>query len=133
MENDENNIGEIMRVLRLFPRFFIDEMNTIMEAEVIGEELEYVLGAFKKEKSPGLDGSMVEFYHGFYEFLEKDLLRLIRESRRSGNILNVVNALFIDFTPKKNDPSTFQDFRPISLCNLVKPWTKPHVKYKTPY
>ena len=82
-------------------------MNTIMEAKVIGEELKFVLGYFKNSKIPGLDRWMVEFYPRFYDFLEKDLLHLIRESRRSGNILNVVNALFIDFTPKKNDPSTF--------------------------
>jgi hypothetical protein len=64
---------------------------------------------------------MVEFYPRFYDLLEKDLLHLIEESISSGKMLNDMNAMFISLIPKKNDPSTFQDFRPISLYNLVNP------------
>jgi len=91
-----------------------------MEAKVIGEELKYILRSFKKEKILGLDGYMVEFYLGFYEFSEKDLLRVIEESWRLGKILSATNATFIALIPKNNDPSTFDYFRPIPLCNLVQ-------------
>jgi hypothetical protein len=118
-ESDVANIGEIMKVVRLFPRFFNDEMNEIMESEVTKEELKVVLGNFKKAKSPGPDGWIVEFFLGFYDFLEDEFLRVIEESRRSGKMLGDLNATFIALILKKNDPSTFDDFRPISLCNLI--------------
>jgi hypothetical protein len=104
MEKDENNIGEIIRVVRLFPRFFNDEMNTIMEAEVTGQELKSALGFFNKAKSPGPNGWTVEFYLGFYDFLEKDILHVIEESRRSGKILSAMNVAFIALITKKNAP-----------------------------
>jgi hypothetical protein len=91
-------------VIRLFPRFFYDKMNTIMEAKITGEELKYILGYFKKEKILGLDGWTMEFYLGFYEFLEKDLLHVIEESRRSGNIWSAMNATFITSIPKRMTP-----------------------------
>jgi hypothetical protein len=79
-------------------------MNTIMEVEVIGEELKSILGSFKKEKILGPNGWTMEFYLGFYEFLEKDLLHVIDESRRSGNIWSAMNATFITSIPKRMTP-----------------------------
>jgi hypothetical protein len=118
-ESDVANIREIMKVVRLFPRFFNDEMNEIMESEVTKEELKVVLGTFKKAKSPSLDGWTMEFFLRFYDFLEDELLRVIEESRRFGKMLGALNATFIALILKKNDPSTFDDFRSISLCNLI--------------
>jgi hypothetical protein len=37
----------------------------------------------------------------------------------SGKIMGAMNATFISLIPKKNNLITFEDFRPISLCNLV--------------
>jgi hypothetical protein len=102
-----------MKVVRLFPRFFNDEMNEIMESKVTKEELKVVLRNFKKAKSPGPGGWTMEF------FLEDELFRVIGESRRYGKMLGDLNATFITLIPKKNDPSTFDDFRSISLCNLI--------------
>jgi hypothetical protein len=114
-----------MKVAKIFPRFFDNEMNSIMDSQVTKNELKFVLGSFKKAKSPSLNGWTVEFYIGFYEFLEEELLRVIEESRRVGKVLGAKNATFIALIPKKNDPITFEDVRPISLCNLIyKPVSK---------
>jgi hypothetical protein len=94
-------------------------MNEIMESEVRKEELKAVLVTFKKAKSPSLDGWTMEFFLRFYHFLEDELLKVIEESRRFGNMFGALNATCIALILKKNDPSTFDDFRPISICNLI--------------
>jgi len=51
--------------------------------------------------------------------LEEELLRIVEESRFSGKILGSLNATFIALIPKRKDPSSFEDYRLISLCNSV--------------
>lgn len=87
--------------------------------EVSLEELEATLKWLKKDKSPGLDGWTVEFYLALFEVLGTDLLRLIEESKRSGRIPGGLKSTFIALIPKADKPSSFDDFRPISLCNYI--------------
>lgn len=44
---------------------------------------------------------------------------MIEESRVSRKVLSVLNVTFIALIPKKNNTKTFDDYRPISLCNFV--------------
>jgi len=106
------HIAELMKVVRLFPRFFEERMNANLEEEVTKDELKAVLESFKREKSPVAGGWTVEFYLGFDEYLEQEILRVIEEPRSSRSDLGAL-------VPKKNDPASIEHFRPISLCNLV--------------
>jgi hypothetical protein len=44
---------------------------------------------------------------------------VIEESRRVGRMPGTFNTTFIANIPKKDDPSTFDDYHPISLCNYI--------------
>jgi hypothetical protein len=44
---------------------------------------------------------------------------MVEESRRLGSISGGLNATFLTLIPKANKTESFEDFRPISLCNLV--------------
>ena len=46
-------------------------------------------------------------------------MNLVEDSHLSGRVLPSLNSNFITLIPKKDKPSTFADFRPISLCNLI--------------
>jgi hypothetical protein len=94
-------------------------MNEAFRKEVDEKELEYILRSFQKGKSPGPDGFTIEFYLGFFEFLKEDLIKVVRESQRSGKVLGALNSTFIALIPKKQDSGAFEDFRSISCCNLI--------------
>jgi hypothetical protein len=43
---------------------------------------------------------------------------MVEESRMKGQIAGGLNSTFIALVPKTNKPTTFNDLRPISVCNL---------------
>jgi hypothetical protein len=46
------------------------------------------------------------------------LLVVVEETRIRGEVIRPINSTFIALIPKVNNPSSFNDFRPIALCNL---------------
>jgi hypothetical protein len=107
-----------VKATRLFPRFVEDEERESLMQEVSEKELLIVMNSFQKGKSPGPDGWPIEFYLGFYDVMGKDILKVVEESRKSGHIHEPLNATFIALIPKSDNPSSFDDFRPISLMQL---------------
>ena len=51
--------------------------------------------------------------------LEEELLRVAKESKISRKVLGALNSTFICLIPKENEPSFFEELRPISVCNLT--------------
>ena len=49
----------------------------------------------------------------------KDLLNVVEYARKSGRITPSLNSTFLVLIAKKDKPTAFADFRPISLCNLI--------------
>jgi len=47
-----------------------------------------------------------------------DFLKVVKDSRRRGEVVRALNSTFLALIPKVNKPSSFGDYRPISLCNL---------------
>ena len=63
------NLGEIMKVLSLFPKFIDEDANKALKFEVTCLELKAILQWFIRGESITHDGILVEFYIVF--FLEK--------------------------------------------------------------
>eukprot|EP01018_Ginkgo_biloba_P014379 Gb_37800 [translate_table: standard] len=72
----------------------------------------------KEDKAPSPDGLQVNFFKLAWDIIKEDLLRCCEESRQSGKILGRMNAAFIALIPKEKNPTSFDRFRPISLCNV---------------
>lgn len=110
---------EIMHTAEHFPRFMEQEDIEDLKKEVSKEELGATIKWFKKDKSPGLDGWLIEFYIAFFEILGDDLLKVVEDCRRKGRISSAIKSTFIALIVKSDHPTSFNDFRPISLCNCL--------------
>jgi hypothetical protein len=113
------NITNIIKLALYFPNFVDEQGNQYLFAEVTEAELKETLHIFQKDKSPGPDGWTIEFYRGFFDLIRENLLKVVEESRTNGIIHSPFNSTFITLIPKLNDPQSFDDFRPISLCNCI--------------
>jgi hypothetical protein len=92
-----------------------DEEASLLFRSVTLEELKSILFLFKKEKISSLDGWTTEFFIYFFDLVGKDLLAMVEDSRRLGSIVGGLNSTFLTLIPKANKPSTFDNYRPISL------------------
>jgi hypothetical protein len=61
----------------------------------------------------------MEFYLGFHDLMEEDLLRVVEDSKASGKVLGTINSTFIALIPRKDNLDSFKDFGPLSLCNFL--------------
>jgi hypothetical protein len=95
-----SNLVDIVRMALFFPRFVDDEDNRDLYAEVFEDELKWILHTFQKDKSHRPDGWRIEFYLGFFDVLGKDLLVVVEEYWRVGNIHAPFNSTFISLIPK---------------------------------
>ena len=95
------------------------EANKELTKEITIGELEATIKWFKRDKSPGSNGWLIKFYSAFFKTLGEDLLKVIEHTRTSGKILESFTSAFIALIPKFDNPTTFDDYRPISLCNCI--------------
>lgn len=113
------NLAEIIQVAQLFPCFLDQEAGMELNKENTIGELEAAIKWFKRDKSPGPDGWSIKFYSAFFETLGEDLLKVIEHSRSSGKIIESFTSSFIALISKSENPTTFDDYKPISLCNCI--------------
>jgi len=102
-----------------FTHFIDEDEAEPLLASVIDKELIEVLHSFQKGKSLSPNGWPIEFYLGYFDILGTDLLKVVEESRGRRHIHNPINTTFISLIRKSDSPSSFDDFRPISLCNCL--------------
>jgi hypothetical protein len=97
----------------------IDEENSrVLFSPVTMEEMKVCALSFQKGKESGSRWVDRRILHIFFDLVGEDLLAMVEESRLLGSIVGGLNSTFLTLIPKANKPSSFEDFRPISLCNL---------------
>ena len=70
-------------------------------------------------KAPGPDGMSPFFFQKFWSIVGHDVTSVILSALNSGRFLHKMNYNHIALVPKKNDPQSLGDFRPISLGNVI--------------
>lgn len=101
------------------PSFFTEEDNASIGRPISLAEFGEVLKEMAKDKSLGSNGWTVEFYLLFFDLLGLKIVRLVEESRLSGKVSRGLNTIVLTLIPKTSDPTSFQDFRLILVCNLL--------------
>jgi len=88
-------------------------------AEIGKEEPLKTLHNFQKDKIPSPGGLPIEFFLKCFDFIKVDLHRVVEATLLFGKILVAFNTTFIVRIPKMNNPVSFENFHPISLCNNI--------------
>ncbi|CAM5080082.1 unnamed protein product [Eretmochelys imbricata] len=68
-------------------------------------------------KSPGMDGLTVEFYHVFWDVLGPDLVTVWAESPQSGVLLLLCRRAVLTLLLKKGDLRDLRNWHPVSLLS----------------
>ena len=77
-----------------------------------------VVEDMEEHKAPGLYGFSARFINSCWDIIHKDLFKMVLKSQNSNKIRGSTNSAFLALNPKKKDATTFDRFRPISLCNI---------------
>lgn len=118
-EPRHSKVAKMLKILSYFPRLAEDDDNRDFYKEISWEKLFATISCFKRDKSPDLDGLNVDFFKEFFEIISTYLLHVMEEIRRSGRCSRSINSTFLEMIPKVENLISFDDFRPIALCNRV--------------
>ena len=83
----------------------------------LDSEIENVIKFMKSDKAPGPDGFNGLFMKRCWHIIKEDFLQLCKEFHSGEISLENINGSYITLVPKKQNPETVNDFRPISLTN----------------
>ena len=97
----------------------MEEENDLLMSPVSRGEVGGILKSIQRDKSSGPDEWIVEFFQHFFDLIGDDHARLVEDSKSKGFVHDPLNSTFSALIPKFGDPQSFNDFRPISLCNCT--------------
>ncbi|KAH7851692.1 hypothetical protein Vadar_015409 [Vaccinium darrowii] len=73
----------------------------------------------KGSKAPGPDGFVAGFYQKNWHLVGNDVTNMVLAFLHSGTMLREINRTCITLIPKTPNAVSVNDFRPISLCNVL--------------
>jgi len=94
LNKKQEKVGEMMKLITLFPRLVDPAENKEFFIEVTKEELSGVMNTFKKEKSQGPHGCTVDLYKDLFDCVGEDLLRMVEEIKVVGKLKYSINSTF---------------------------------------
>jgi hypothetical protein len=105
--------------LKNIPKEVTKEQNEALMRPITQEEVDQALRDTPIGKAPGSDGFTPDFFHHCWSIIRTDVWEIIEDSRRSGQVLQALNATFLTLIPKENHTTSPSHFRPIALCNVI--------------
>jgi hypothetical protein len=105
-------------LLDLYGARITDEMNTQLCKGFI-KEISDALFQMGPLKALGLDGFLARFFQRHWEILKEDIIRAVQKNFSDGVMPPSISDTSIVLIPKGDNPEELNDFRPISLCNVI--------------
>lgn len=83
------------------------------------KEIDDVVKHLPSDKAPGPDGFNGDFIKACWDIISQDFYKLIEDFYEGHISLQSINSSYITLIPKKDNPTSPNDFRPISLLNCT--------------
>ncbi|XP_062101909.1 uncharacterized protein LOC133809260 [Humulus lupulus] len=96
-----------------------EELNHTLMATIDKDEVRAALFQMHPDKSPGPDGFNPGFYQKYWDIVEPDVLSVVQGFFERGVFDDHLMETNIVLIPKKSQPESMSDLRPIALCNII--------------
>ncbi|WVZ83725.1 hypothetical protein U9M48_030845, partial [Paspalum notatum var. saurae] len=83
------------------------------------QEIWDIVKNMRNDAAPGPDGFNAAFYKVAWPWIAQDVTRLIVDFYSTGELPQILNRTYITLIPKGTNATSPQNFRPISLCNVI--------------
>lgn len=93
------------------------EENELLCRPISVEEVKEAINQIWADIAPGPDGFSMSFYQGCWGIIEQDFMKLVRGFQAGTLNVAKINQAAICLVPKKSNPKTVREYRPISLIN----------------
>lgn len=113
------NVVQENHILDCVPKTITDDQNALLLDTVSAEEVRKAAFQMHPNKAPGLDGMTPAFFQKHWGIVGQDIVQLVKHFFLTGEVPRELNETNIVLVPKKNNPSTLSELRPIALCNVV--------------
>ncbi|KAG6466651.1 hypothetical protein ZIOFF_075555 [Zingiber officinale] len=90
----------------------------MLEGLPSAEEVKQVVWCMCQDSAAGPDGFSVAFYRACWEIVGEDVLQAVLDFFRGSELPRGMASTTIVLIPKVDSAQRWQDFRPISLCNV---------------
>ncbi|GKE43318.1 putative reverse transcriptase domain, reverse transcriptase zinc-binding domain protein, partial [Tanacetum coccineum] len=90
-----------------------------MVREVTDNEIKEAIFLMGDDKATGLDGFTFAFFKKAWDVVGTDVSNVVRDFFMNGRLLKEINHTIISLVPKVSTPSSINDYRPISCCNVL--------------
>jgi len=99
------------------PSLLVEEELGFLASDFSEEEFLLVIKSIPSDHARGPDGFNGKFIKKCWQIIKTDFLRLFIDFFANCTDLTSINSSYIALVPKKPNPETVDDFRPISLLN----------------
>lgn len=106
--------------------FPIQPINTLSDLDRSWLEREFSLDEIKaavwdcgSDKAPGPDGFNFHMIKSLWSTIAPDIQQFVQEFHTHGRLVKGINTYFIILVPKKKNPLSLEDYRPISLISSL--------------
>ena len=94
-------------------------INQLLEANFVEEEVVKAVKSMNPSKAPGTDGLPALFYQKYWATVSGDIVRVCLKLLNEEGDVGCLNETLIALIPKVDKPERIEQFRPISLCNVI--------------
>ena len=108
-----------MDILDHIPRVITEEMNAAHTSSFLESKVVTALKQMAPLKASGPNGMLPLFYQHFWGLVDNDVTSSVLSWLNSGTLPHPLNHTFITLIPKTKNFELVQEFRPISLCNVL--------------
>ena len=107
------------KIRSIIPKKIKDEEAKVLDGGLSVEEIRVAISRIANDKAPGPDGLPIEFYKKNVDWIVPYLLSVYEEAFDRGSLGLELNVGVIKLIPKEGDRLLTNNWRPITLLNVV--------------